>query len=253
MKFLFPTTVKHLPNNEQIELLVAITYKNKFPGFLNTNALRLNDVSKDAHNNYIYTATTESFIAESFKSRPYLYIPFEYVRSYIMGSYSHVAGVVIGKHPVTYWFENPISTTEIWTALTSEIPIVVKFVHLGCNIPCAMCNGDGVVDWVDNIKFSVNKTKVPDSRYILATHRSNYYIIDNGWIRYYDGDNIIHPCPRCMGLACDGVLKRYSIYDEDKIEMVEFDNKGKMDYRLLIRDSRETIMEVSPWHPHYKG
>lgn len=248
MNFLFPTTVKHLPNEQQMQLLIAVTYKNKFPGFLNTNALKLTSTKKE-NEQFIYTAMTEPMIAESLK-KPYLYIPFDHARSYILDyNTTGIVGVITGRSPGTYWFDEPISTVEVWTAMKNEAAIIVKFVHLGYNTPCTLCHGDGAVDWVDNVKFQTYyKGEIPKTRYIVATHTSNYYIIDNGWINNYDGYNIIHPCPRCMGLACDGVLKRYSRHDnEDQIEMVNFDETG-MGYRLLMRSSRETIMEVPPWY-----
>jgi hypothetical protein len=102
-----------------------------------------------------------------------------------------------------------------------------------------MCRGVGAVDWVDDMIVSEKYHMVPRKRFIIATHLYMNFLIDNQWIADYDGDDIICPCPRCLGLGCDSVLRMV----DKKIESIAFDD-NPMGYRLLVRDARTTLIET---------
>jgi hypothetical protein len=243
LSFIFPASVKHLPNEDQIRLLVALTYKHEFSGFLQTEALRLTmHKTVDRQNYLVYTKDIPD-IADLIKGKRYLFIPFENVRAYIVDSYfSNVLGII--SMEATFWFESPATTGEIWTAGSQKIPLVIKFIQLGNNIPCQLCGGDGVIDWVSSIRTSrYFPFKIPNERYILSSYMGNNFIISNKWIQEYKGDNIIYACPNCMGMGCSGYLRLFSHTDsQDQINTITFDNG------LKYIGARNTLAEMPEYY-----
>lgn len=245
MHFLFPATTKHLPNEDQLRLLLALLYKRKFPGFIHANALTLSTKTKHELNQYIYFTMTSEDLAGTLTDRSYLYIPFDKPKSYILQGLNNIIGVIMKPNLVTFWFEDPISIGELWTAEKNQIPIVVRFVNIGYGQKCQLCHGYGIVDWVDDIQATKEYGVTPKMRYVLANHRWVDFLIDNKYILDYSGEEIIAPCPRCLGMGCESVLLKDGV--ENKIAVVDF-NENPMGYRLLIRDARDDLIETPRYY-----
>lgn len=253
MNFLFPANVKHLPNDEQLRLLFELTCTSPFPGFLHPSSLRvtkrdpvkmeqidLNERVKVKFNSLSYM--THKDLAHLLTTTPYLYFPFDHPKTYIMITYNDVIGMVRSGDLETYWFESPISLGEIYTAEKYNIPIVTQFVRIGRSAACDLCGGHGIVDWVEEIKSHKDYKKVPSDRYIFATHSYIYFLIDNQSIHSYNGNNIIYPCPRCLGSGLDGVV----VKDNEEIKSIIFD-EYLLKYRLLIKESRPHLINMSDY------
>jgi hypothetical protein len=249
MYFLFPSSVKHLPNEEQVNLLIAITYKNKFPGFLHPNALTVSTPVTIGGVRYVRT-TDPKELGDVIKNSPFLYMPYEYPKSYILNqSYDQVVGFVIGVSLSTYWFDKPISLAEIYLAEKNQCPIVIHFINIGRSLKCPLCDSLGAIDWVDDMKASAKYRSVPKERFILATHSDRNFLIDNKNILEYKGEGIFHPCPKCLGLGCESVL----YMDGVKIKSVSLHLKvttdsGDYDYDLLVRQARPTIVNMPDYY-----
>lgn len=237
MHFLWPSTIKHLPNDDQLKLLIALLYKTKFPGFLHLSALKVSESVKDKNLNlrihYTYTA---EMLANSLVTSPYLFIPFSTPHSYIMDLSNSIHGIIMRKTLITYWFEYPISIGEIYTAIQRGIPMLCSFSNLGTSEPCDMCNAYGALDWVDSVLSWKDYNKPPDTRYIWATHKYLNFLIDNHWVHNSNEHTILHPCPACLGLGCKSVLT----YTGDEIKEVEFEDHM---YSLLLRGSSNEMFE----------
>lgn len=214
MSFIFPATVKHLPNNDQLMLLTSLLSSDKYPGFLHTSVLNLNYRNGL---NEIQTMDSKT-LRDVIQRSGYLFVPFSEPITYIMMNYYDVIGFITPRNLITYEFENPVSLGEIATAEKYRMPIVNKFVNIGVSKLCRLCGGGGVLDWVNDIKFSSLYKKVPDKRYILAINQHIYLLIDNHKIHSYDGKDIIRTCPRCLGSGMGGVLVRVG----DCIKMINF-------------------------------
>jgi hypothetical protein len=249
MYFLFPSSVKHLPNEEQVNLLVTMTYKNKLPGFLHPNALTVSTPVKIGNSRYIHQ-TDPLELATIIQNSSYIYMPYEYPKSYILSqSYDQVVGFVVGVNLLTYWFESPVALTEIYLAEKNQCPIVIPFVNIGRSTECPLCNSLGALDWVDDMKVSTKYRSVPRERFILATHSDRNFLIDNKNILEYKGDGIFHPCPKCLGLGCESVL----YMDREEIKQVSLHLKvqtdsGDYDYDLLVRQARSTMVNMPEYY-----
>jgi len=237
MRFMFPQSVGYLPNENQLKLLVAMTYDNDLPGFLHTNTLAVTKNEKE-NNEYIAHYITAPEAIEAIKGHPYLYVPYDLPKTYIMTTPSDVVGFIQSGTLLTYWFESSISLHEIYTAEHYEIPIVCKYSHIGRSESCTLCHAHGALDWVDEAKATQKYRKVPRNRFVLANHRYYNFLIDNRHIIEYEGEHLIHPCPKCMGLGCDSVLHLLN----NKIEGMNFGANPM--YHLLLRGSRETLIEI---------
>lgn len=254
MHFLFPTSVKHLPNEEQVNLLVAMTYKNKLPGFLHPNALTVTTPTKIGGVRYIRT-TDPKELGDVIKNSSFLYMPYEYPKSYILGqSCDQVMGFITGVNILTYWFNSPISLTEIWLAEKHQCPLVVSFVNIGRSLKCPLCNSLGAIDWVDDIKASSKYRSVPKERFIFATHSDQNFLIDNKNILEYKGDDIFHPCPKCLGLGCESILYKDGINIKSaSLHLKVSTDSGDYDYDLLVRQARPTIIDMPEYYtPNFK-
>lgn len=237
MRFIFPHSMAHLPNEGQLRLLFELTLNTDFPGFLHESALAVSK-NRKVDGQYIPYNITPSEIAYALRGSEYLYISYDTPKSYIMTTDSDVMGFVHSGTLLTYWFETPISLYEIYTAEHYEIPIVCKFVHIGRSDNCKMCNAVGALDWVDEAKATQMYRPVPKKRFVIATHRYHNYLIDNKNILEYKGEHLIQPCPKCMGLGCEGVLHMA----DDKIVNMNFTENPM--YHLIFRGARETLIET---------
>ena len=143
MNFLFPSSVKHLPNEEQINLLFGLTCKKQFSGFLHPSALTVTtpasyeidkvmfgdtpvgftDDVKVRHRSY--TTTTPDDLAKSLITSAFLYVAFDQIKTYIMNDYNNIVGFMKYQHYETCWLESPVSLGELYTAVKS-----VSYTHL---------------------------------------------------------------------------------------------------------------------------
>lgn len=252
MRFLFPSSTRHIPEYDKIRLLDVITYNNKFPGFLKTESLNIYKENKANEDWLIYNEINTSTIAKNIKTKPYLFIPFKQIHTYIVDTYfSNVLGFISRMSLSVSWLENPVSTYEVWSSMHSDGAIVVRFAQLGTSIPCDLCRGNGVVDWVDEIQYKQYfPHNVPKDNYLLVKYLDNNYIINNRWINDYRGENIIYPCPVCYGLSCGGTLRKRTVLPEraqfephEEVEMVEF-YRGTGLRRLMIKGKRKTFVKM---------
>jgi len=237
MFFVAPARMKHLPNDEQIKLLAALTYKNKCPGFIHESALVLHGINM--------TYATQVQVIKNCLDTINLFIPFETHMTYIMSSLYDVVGTITYPMRMVHWFRDPITLGEIETAQKHEIPILTSYNYLGQAEKCLVCNGNGAVDWVDHIKLSKEFKEVPQYRYMITNHRQFYFLTDNKWIYDYDGDDIIYPCPKCFGSGINSVLYVDKTYERESIQGLKFD-ENPMGYHLLIRDMRNKLIEPYP-------
>jgi hypothetical protein len=238
MKFMFPMSQNHLPNENQLRLLVAMTLDTDIPGFLHENALAVTKNDRDENKRIINYYVTAPEAVKTILNHPYLYVPFDLPKTYIMSSHTEVHGFVVTGTLLTYWFEKPISIYEIYTAEGYKIPLVCRYVHIGRSESCTLCGAHGALDWVNESKATQKYRPVPRKRFVVASHRYHYYLIDNNHIVDYDGEHFIQPCPKCMGIGCNSVLHMLN----DKIEGMNF-GKNSM-YHLLFVGARETLIEM---------
>lgn len=249
MHFLFPSSVKHLPNEEQVNLLVAITYKNRFPGFLHPNALTVSTSTKVGEIRMVHNTDPDE-LATVLKNSAFVYMPYEYPKSYILGqSYDQAIGFITGVNLLTYWFEEPVSLAEIYLAENNQCPIVIPFVNIGRSTKCPLCDSLGALDWVDDMKVSEKYRSVPRERFILATHNDHNFLIDNKNILEYKGEGIFNPCPKCLGLGCESFL--YMDREEIKsasLHLKVSSDSGDYDYDLLIRQARPTMVNMPKYY-----
>jgi hypothetical protein len=261
VNFLFPSSVKHLPNEEQINLLFSLTCKKQFSGFLHPSALTVtmpvtHEIDDRQHviglpidqetptkiTYRSYSITSPDDLAKSLINSAFLYVPFDQIKTYIMNDYNNIVGFIKYQHFETCWLESSISLGELYTAVKHNIPLVQQYIILGRNEVCGLCSGSFRVDWVDEIKYlkTHDKKRIPKNRYILATHRDIYLLIDNIFLDSYDGDNIISICPRCLGTGVSNILTKKT---DNEVNNVWF-NLG--DYGLLICNTRDEIIQTNP-------
>jgi hypothetical protein len=210
---------------------------NKLPGFLHKSALTVstrNKIQLDAKIVIEYEAMTPPVMHSMIKNSPYLYLPYDKPHSYIMNSSNGVFGLIFRRENHTYWFKDPISLGELHIAQTREIPILCEYSNIGVSSRCEVCEGYGAVDWVDSALLGKEYHKPPDDRYIWATHKYLNFLIDNKWILDYDGFNILHPCPKCLGLGVKEVLT----VQGEEITAVKFEEHM---YELLMRGSYNSL------------
>lgn len=247
MNFLFPATTKHIPNDEQMKLLFDLLYDTEFSGFLNTSALTVTHREPMQIKNVcvrytdpIYTSSI--YLAEVLKTSPFLYLPFDQSYTYILDGVVDVVGLIRSSDLCVFWFETSISIWEIYSAEGHNVPIVTEFVNLGVAAHCTLCNGHKSVDWVNQIK-ALRKYKNIEglhNRYVLANHQNIYFLIDNKFVHDYDGPELIHVCPRCLGSGVDGVI----VKQDDNIKSINFD-EHTMEYRLLVKETRPNLVRRS--------
>jgi len=243
MSYIFPSTIRHLPNDEQLEMLISLLNKEKFPGFLNPSSLQISIHKKERKNLYELFKVDDPYLTNALKNAPYLFIPYDKPIAYILSGLNDIIGIITHNNLETYWLENTISLHELWTAQRREIPIIIKFDIIGRNKPCELCMGYGAIDWVEHLTVShlYKKVRIPENNYIIASHKHLNFLVNNKDINEYDGPSFIHICPRCAGMGCDGVLI-YTNWGYDQILMIDF--KANKDHHLLIRDARDEIIET---------
>jgi len=246
VKFLFPGSVKHLPNHEQIALLSNLTMNAEFPGFLHTETLALTKRSNkiwlthDRKIKYDYVPMTHKDLALTLENSRN-YIAFGQIRTYVLDAPHSAIGLITDTFD-TILFETPVSTGEIFTAQQFKGPIVVKFINIGRSTPCDMCIGQGAIDWVAYMTNPEKDKKltVPKNRYILANYMDMYFLIDNQPIQLYEGDNILHVCPLCLGSGLGGVVIRA----DEEIKLLAFDNEMYDQDRLYYVRSGPDVVEL---------
>ncbi len=251
MHFLWPSTLKHLPNDDQLKLLFALVSKTKFPGFLHTSALKLSESNrqksfKDGETTIYYTSNviTPEMLGQSLVTSPYVFIPYSTPHSYIMNGMHSVQGIIMRKTMVTYWFNTPISTGELEVAQRRGIPMLCDYINLGTSEPCEICGAYGAVDWVDSTLLGKDHDKVPSDRYIWTVNNYMNFLIDNEWVINYNGDEFIHPCPVCLGLGSSSALTLQE--GENEVKNIKLKNK------MIPMSSRNTLFrrdEYAAWYP----
>lgn len=264
MNFLFPGSVKHLPNDEQLKLLCSLTIKKDFPGFLHPSSLKVTQPASyetdqimfgdkpigftdDVKVRYtIYRTTTEEDLICALKKSPFIYSAFDEIKTYILSGINDVVGFITNNLE-TWWLETHVSLGELYTAVKNSIPIIQQFVSLGRNLTCTLCFGSFNVDWVDEIKYLnlKGKREIPKTRYLLVRLRDRYLLTDNIYVNLYAGDNIVSVCPHCSGTGISNILSPKDNNEGIESLSFSFEHPG-----LLIYDARNEIIEM-PYDSYY--
>lgn len=237
VSFIFPASTKHLPNEDQLRLVIELQKRKKYPGFWNPLTL---DISRARTMPEMVDALHWVMDDNRF------YMPFDTPKTYIMdSSATRIRGFILTGQCTNHWFEDEISIGELYHAQKYEVPLLSKFVNLGLSKRCDFCEGYGVLDWVDSIRSNTVYKQPPDERYIIVTHKAFNFMIDNKWIHDYDGEDIISPCPKCFGMGCASVLERNEIMN--RLDETKFND---YEYYLLFRDARDELIKPIYHYPY---
>ncbi len=224
--------------------MIALLYKTKFPGYLHVSALKVSESVKiEGIKGYAPLSYTPEMLSNALVTSPYLFIPFNKPHSYILDGLNNIRAIIMRSEMTMYWFEDSISLGELYTAQERGIPMLCNYVNLGRCKPCDICKGYGAVDWVDNTLIGKDYEAVPSDRFIWASHKFTNFLIDNQWVIDYDGEEIIHPCPRCLGLGSKSVLSIEKTGDKEEIKDRDFD------HHLMALSSRPEII-IRPYYSY---
>lgn len=238
--YIFPSKKQYQPHEDKLYLLNLFLSEWKYPGFIHESFLRINMPGGFNQANTSQIVSCLETMKRTMEMSEYFFQSFDKPMTYIMRKRGEFEGIVITGLRSVYWFEIPISFTELHFAMQQNFSIITGYSFLGAVSACDLCDGQGAIDWVDSIKSGMRYNQAPDNRYLVTTHRDIHLLTDNKWIKEYKGDCIISVCPKCYG---SGINSIFTVSGNPKrsVEHTYFDD-NPLGYYLLLDNAFDSLI-----------